>query len=180
MEEIRRLRREGLSISKICELTGRDRGTVRKYLDPAITKPVYKPRSKRQRKLDPHKRYLEERLTEGVWNAVILLRELRERGYTGGYTILKDWLQPRRESALVVAVRRFETAPGQQAQVDWGSVGKLELEDGTQLGLSGFVMTLGCSRAMFAEVFLDEQLPSLLQAHEAGFAALGAAGMACL
>ncbi len=84
MEEIRRLRREGLSISKICELTGRDRGTVRKYLDPAITKPVYKPRSKRQRKLDPHKRYLEERLTEGVWNAVILLRELRERGYTGG------------------------------------------------------------------------------------------------
>lgn len=33
---------------------------------------------------------------------------------------------------------------------------------------------------MFAEVFLDEQLPSLLQAHEAGFAALGAAGMACL
>jgi transposase len=173
MEEIRRLRREGLSISKIAQLTGRDRSTVRKYLDPSIKQPVYRPRPKRPSKLDPHVSYLQERGKEGVWNAAVLLRELRERGYTGGYTILKDWLQPRREAGLAVAVRRFETAPGQQAQVDWGSVGKLELEDGTQLGLSAFVMTLGHSRAMFAEIYLDEQLPSLLAAHEAGFAALG-------
>lgn len=61
---------------------------MRKYLDPAIEKPLYKPRSKRQGKPDPHKSYLEERLKEGVWNAAILLRELRERGYAGGYTII--------------------------------------------------------------------------------------------
>jgi transposase len=47
----------------------------------------------------------------------VLLRELRARGYTGGYTILKDWL-PQRLAAMTVAVRRFETPPGQQAQVD--------------------------------------------------------------
>jgi transposase len=46
-----------------------------------------------------------------------LLRELRKRNYTGGYTILKDWLEPQRESARVVAVRRFKTPPGKQAQV---------------------------------------------------------------
>ena len=38
----------------------------------------------------------------------MLLRELRARGYTGGYTILKDWLHPQRQSAHAVAVRRFE------------------------------------------------------------------------
>ena len=33
-------------------------------------------------------------LSAGVWNAVVLLRELRDRGYTGGYSILKDYLRP--------------------------------------------------------------------------------------
>ena len=48
------------------------------------------------------------------------LRELRERNYSSGYTILKDWLHPQREQAESVAVERFETPPGKQAQVDWG------------------------------------------------------------
>jgi hypothetical protein len=39
---------------------------------------------------------LEERLRAGAWNARVLLRELRERNYAGGYTILMDWLQPQR------------------------------------------------------------------------------------
>jgi hypothetical protein len=34
-----------------------------------------------------------------------LLRELRERSYLGGYTILKDWLQPQREAARVARRR---------------------------------------------------------------------------
>jgi hypothetical protein len=58
----------------------------------------------------------------GVGNAQVLLRELRKRNYTGGYTILKDWLHPERSSARTVAVRRFETPPGKQAQVDWGHI----------------------------------------------------------
>lgn len=55
-----------------------------------------------------------------MWNAIVLLRELRQQGYAGGYTILKAYLQPKREAARAVAVRRFETPPGRQAQVDWG------------------------------------------------------------
>jgi hypothetical protein len=39
----------------------------------------------------------------GVWNACVLLRELRERNYRGGYTILKDWLQPQRKATRTVA-----------------------------------------------------------------------------
>lgn len=71
-------------------------------------------------KLESFKPYLQERLQAGVWNARVLLRELRERRYSGGYTILTDWLRPQRESARMVAARRSETSPGKQAQVDWG------------------------------------------------------------
>ena len=129
MEEISELKREGLSIQAISQLTGFDRKTIRKYLLKPEGRPMYGPRSAPVSKLEPFKPYLKERLQAGVWNAQVLLRELRQRNYSGGYTILTDWLRPQRESARVVAVGRFETPPGKQAQVDWGHLGSL-LESG--------------------------------------------------
>ena len=79
----------------------------------------------------------------------MLLRELRERSYDGGYTILTDWLRPQRQQAETIAVQRFETPPGKQAQVDWGHLGSLS-EDGRERKLWGFTMTLGYSRRMMA------------------------------
>jgi transposase len=70
--------------------------------------------------------YLRQRLLAGVWNASVLLHELRERDYKGGYTILTDWLRPQRKKAETTAVRRFETPPGKQAQVDSGHLGTSE------------------------------------------------------
>ena len=84
----------------------------------------------------------------------------RERNYTGGYTILKDWLHPQRSSARTVAVRRFETPPGKQAQVDWGHLGTLECE-GQERKLWAFTYTMGYSRRMMAEVVLDQKIGSL-------------------
>ncbi len=77
--------------------------------------PEYGPRPAQPSKLDAFKPYLEERLRAGARNARVLLRELCEQNYAGRYTILTDWLRPPRSGARVVAVRRFETAPGKQA-----------------------------------------------------------------
>jgi len=129
---------------------------------------VYQTRPTPASKLEPFKVYLAERLQAGVWNARVLLRELRSREYQGGYTILTDWLRPQRESARVVAVRRFETPPGKQAQVDWGHLGSL-LESGEERMLWGFTMTLGYSRRMMAEAATDQKLGTLLRMHEAAF-----------
>jgi transposase len=98
----------------------------------------------------------------------VLLRELRERSYRGSYTILTDWLRPQRGSARVVAVRRFETPPGKQGQVDWGHLGSIELE-GREHNLWGFTLTLGYSRMMMAEAALDQKLGTLLRMHEEAF-----------
>jgi len=107
-----------------------------------------------------------------VWNARVLLRELRERNYAGGYTILTDWLRPQRSATGVVAVRRFETAPGQQAQVDWGHLGTLEMA-GQEQKLHGFTFTQGYSRRMVAEAALDQKLGTLPRLHEAAFQQIG-------
>ncbi len=164
VREINELRRDGLSIRAISELTGYDRKTIRKYILSPEARPVYGPRPEAASKLEPFKPYLKERLGAGVWNAQVLLRELRERSYAGGYTILTDWLRPQRESSRVVAVRRYETVPGQQAQVDWGHLGSLEGH-----ALWGFTMTLGYSRMLMAQAATDQKLGTLLRMHEAAF-----------
>ena len=123
MDEVGELKRQGLSIRAISRLTGYDRKTIRRYLASPASRPAYGPRPPSQSKLEPFKSYLQERLRAGVWNGRVLLRELRERGYGGCYTVVTDWLRPQRKQAEALAVRRFETPPGKQAQVDWGHLG---------------------------------------------------------
>jgi transposase len=171
VNEITELRRQGLSVTQIGTLTGFDRKTIRKYLDDP-QRPRYGPRPERGSQLEPFTTYLHERLSAGVWNAVVLLAELKARGYEGSYTVLKDYLRPLRREAAAVAVRRFETPPGQQAQLDWGTIGRLETAAASK-ALHVFVLTLGHSRAMFADVTTDTQLQTLLRMHEAAFAELG-------
>ena len=168
MKEIIELKRQGLTITEISALTGCDPKTIRKYLDNPQT-PHYGPRQPRPSLLDPYRPYLRERMAAGVWNAVVLLRELKERGYEGGYTILRQFLQPLRQQARTLAVRRFETPPGQQAQVDWGDLGEITDPEGNVTKINAFVLTLGYSRAMFCDLAPNQQLPALLRMHEAAF-----------
>jgi hypothetical protein len=70
-----------------------------------------------------------------------------------------------------VTQRRFETAPGEQAQVDWGQTTVRLGEVRTVVHI--FVMTLGYSRRGYAEGFCDERMASLLAAHERAFAHFG-------
>jgi transposase len=61
-------------------------------------------------------------LAENVWNAVVILREIQAEGYTGGLTVLRQYIAPKRALRRERATVRFETKPGQQLQSDWGEV----------------------------------------------------------
>ena len=173
VDEIKELKREGLSIRAISRLTGYDRKTINRYLLGPAGKPVYGLRPTPVSKLEPFKPYLRERLQAGVWNGQVLMREIRERNYGGCYSMLTAWLRPQRKEALSVAVRRFETPPGKQAQVDWGHLGSLS-EAGSEHAMWGFTITLGYSRMMMAEAATDQKLGTLLRMHESAFRQWGA------
>jgi transposase len=79
-------------------------------------------REKRGSKLDAYKGRVDQLLSEGVWNAVVILREIRAAGYEGGYSILLEYIQPKRVLRPSQATVRFETEPGKQLQSDWGEV----------------------------------------------------------
>ncbi|WP_218668820.1 IS21 family transposase [Leptospirillum ferriphilum] len=98
----------------------------------------------RNSKLDPYRNRVDARLSEGVWNSRVILREIEALGYSGGYSILSDYLRPKGGLRPGRATVRFETEPGEQLQNDWGelwvSVGGIR----TKVYVS--VNTLGSSR----------------------------------
>ena len=133
---------------------GVSRNTVRRYLrDEAAAR--YKPRPPRPTKLDPFKDYITERLAAAAPERIpasVLLRELRERGYAGGYTMLKLFVASLRPKQAAEPVIRFETEPGEQMQVDWAVIRR----GGNRLSV--FVATLGWSRAAYVEFVTDERV----------------------
>lgn len=101
-------------------------------------------RKKSGGKLDPHKPTIDRLLAEGVWNAKVIWREIQAEGYTGRYTLLRDYIQPKRALRPGRATVRFETEPGQQLQSDWGEV--LTQLAGAAVKVHFIVNELGYSR----------------------------------
>ena len=113
------LHRQGLTVSAIARQLGMDRKTIRRYIARGLEPPTYGPRPPQQRSTDRFLPYLRERLAAypGL-TAVRLWRELRERGYAGGYTAVKRTVREIRPEPVKPFEVRFETPPGAQAQVD--------------------------------------------------------------
>ena len=88
------LHRQGLSPTAIARQLGIDRKTVRKYIARGMDPPNYRAQPRRPRRTDDFLPYLRERLAAYPdLSAVRLLRELRERGFGGGYTAVKRAVQ---------------------------------------------------------------------------------------
>ena len=69
-------------------------------------------------KLEPYKPKIDDLLSKDVWNAQVILREIQADGNAGGYTILRQYIQPNRVLRPSPATVRFETPPGRQLQSD--------------------------------------------------------------
>jgi len=178
VKQILELHAQGQSERAIARRLGLARNTVHKYLlAPGV--PKAKPRSKRPSKLDPYAPFLQERLRDGVENAVVLLRELRARGYTGSYSILKDYLHPYRATRPSAATMRYETEPGEQAQVDFG-VFRYELPSGGTRPIWAFALVLSWSRALYVEFIQRADVSSFLRCHLHAFEHLGGVPRRCL
>lgn len=171
--DILTLYRRGLSISEIARRTGYTRKTVRKYVQAKAKQgPTYKRRPKRPSILDPYKPYLYKRMAEGVFNCTKLLDEIRSQGYPARKTILKEFVKPYRDEKKELATVRFETKPGEQAQVDWAHFGKI-FQEGRWHKLYAFVMTLGYSRAIYLEFTTSQDTEHFLQCQMNAFRYFG-------
>jgi transposase len=169
------LHQQGLTVSAIAERTGRDRKTVRKYIRRGLKVPTYKARGPRPTVVTPFAEYLRERVA--AWPQLTgarLLREIRERGYRGGKTALNDFVRTIRPAAAPVFEVRFETAAGEQAQVDFAEF-KVVFDDepGRTHRVWLFAMVLGHSRMLWAQYVLHQDLGTVLRCHMEAFERFG-------
>src|SRR5919112_5062793 len=146
------LHRQGLSVSAIARQLGLDRKTVRKHMRRGLVAPAYGPRAPRVRVITPYLGYLRDRLAAyPELSGRRLWRELKERGYSGGYTMVTDALREIRPKATTPFEVRFETPPGEQAQVDFAQFQVVFADErGATRVVWLFSLVLGYSRLIWA------------------------------
>ncbi len=134
---------DGKPIRTIARELGHSRNTVRKYLRGT---PAPMTHRRRGSALDPYKEQIVAWVRDDhLYNCQTMLERLRAQGYRGQVTILKDFVRPlRRGKAGQAPVRRYETTPGEQVQVDWGEF--VYERDGVVHKVYGFAAVLGYSR----------------------------------
>jgi transposase len=168
----------GEGAKRIARELGVDRKTVKRWLKLGSWQPRQVQR--RVRQLDRFTEFLERRAAEVGYNGAVLYRELQGLGFTGGYVQVQRYLRPQREQRKwsELATVRFETGPGEQAQVDYG---QLWVWVGAQLAkVHLFVFTLGYSRRLYAHAYQHERLTTLLDGHERAFRWFGGVTLTCL
>jgi transposase len=123
--------------------------------------------------LAPYKDFIVQALEQHPrLRATRLYEMVKSRGYLGGVAQLRRFVRVVRPASQAEAYLRLSTMPGEQAQVDWGSFGKLQVGS-AQRTLSCFVLVLSWSRAIYARFMLDQTLESFLRGHVLAFEALG-------
>ena len=155
---IMELHRQGLSLTAIGRQLGIDRKTVRRYIALGLEPPTYGPRAPRPRATDAFLPYLRDRLAAypGL-TAVRLCRELRQQGFAGSYTGVKRAVQELRPDPVQPFEVRFETPPGDQAQVDFA---QFQVAFADEPGVTRIVwlfsLVLGYSRLLWARFVLHQ------------------------
>jgi transposase len=163
--EIHRLHKEGLSARQIAGQLKLGRRTVRQWLKrKQFAQRAPGPRAS---KLDPWKGEIVRLLNLHPYSAQQIFQQLQSRGYEGSYSILKRFVRqvrPKPTNAFLT----LQFAPGECAQVDWGSAGLMQVGS-TRRRVSFFVMVLCYSRRLYVEFTLSEKLEHWLACHQSAF-----------
>jgi transposase len=160
---------KGLTATQIARELGLDDRTVRLRINAK----QYLPRKSvpRSSKLDPFKDTVVHMVESYPYSAQQILQRLREEGFDGGYTAVKKFVRkvrPKREKAFL----KLAFAPGECAQVDWGSYGSVRVGE-TMRRLSFFVMVLCYSRQIYVEFTVSQTMEHFLACHQNAFIAFG-------
>lgn len=130
--------------------------------------------------LDPYIDFIRQTLEKHPrLRATRIHRMLVDRGYPGSarqvrHRIRQLGLRPQPKAYL-----RLEMARGEQAQVDWAHIGKLEVGR-TRRAVYAFVMVLSWSRAVFVDFSFDMTSAAVVRGHVRAFQAFGGVPRQCL
>jgi transposase len=134
----------------------------------------YQPRKSapRKSKLDPFKNDIVRMLEKHPYTAAQIYQQISRDGFDGGLTIVEDYVRKVRPPKTK-AYLKLVFAPGECAQVDWGSYGTVQVGSTTRR-LSFFVMVLCHSRMMYVQFTVLQTMEHFLGCHQNAFQSFGA------
>lgn len=166
------------SIRAISILVGVDRKTVKRIINRkqvALEKRLPIRTSQLDIFKDEIKNFLQK---DPSMAASTMLHRLRDHGFNGGITILRDYVKTLKLKSPKIreAFLRLEFAPGECAQVDWGEFGD---PFRTGIKVHCFVMVLCYSRMTYIEFTRSERFEDFIRCHENAFKYFGGAPKEC-
>jgi transposase len=169
---------EKKSIRAISILVSVDRKTVKRIINRKLVA-LEKRLPIRTSQLDQHKEEIKNFLhKDPTMAASTMLHRLRDHGFNGGITILRDYVKILKSKSPKIreAFLRLEFAPGECAQVDWGEFGD---PFGTGVKIHCFVMVMCYSRMTYIEFTRSERFEDFIRCHENAFKYFGGAPKEC-
>jgi len=156
-------------VGTIASQLGIHHGVVDRVLSQAGLPKVE--RSPRSSIIDPYLPFIIETLSEfPTLTAARLYEMAKQRGYPGGPSQFRQRISQLRVRKQPEAYLRLKTLPGEQAQVDWGHFGHIQVGKAKR-PLMAFVMVLSWSRQIFLRFYLNAQMENFLRGHVAAFEA---------
>ncbi|MGE5686885.1 MAG: IS21 family transposase [Gemmatimonadota bacterium] len=180
--EIVRRWRAGASIRRIAREMGLARNTVGLALRRVEARRAGDGSGLERRPclLDPYEPVIGELLARYPdLNAVRLLEELRQRGFTGGYTVVRLRLRALRPRSSPTPVLRFETAPAAQAQMDYSAY-DIDFTGEGRRRIYAFSYVLGHSRRQYLRFVEAQDFATTVREHVRAFEHLGGVAATCL
>jgi len=171
--DIKNLKLKGLTNTAIAEQLGISRKTVYNYLKNNKP-PKYIRKLKKDSKLKNYIEYLKSRLEKYNLTSWKLFEEIQNQGYEGGYGIVNNFVKKYKKNLRKKAYIRFETLPGEQAQVDWGYMGQIyDTQLKKTIKVYCFVIVLGYSRVVYVDFFANMKTQNFLIGHNNAFKYFG-------
>jgi transposase len=174
----------GLSQRAIARQLGLARQTVARVLaqvqqQRAASVPL--PRRRQRRSLiDDYEPILKELLARYPnLTGTRAVQELQARGFPGQYTVVRQRLRLLRSKPAPAPVLRFETGPGDQAQMDYG-VYDVDFTRAGRRRVYLFSYLLSYSRRAYLRFVEAMDLPTTLREHVQAFHHLGGLARVCL
>ncbi len=163
--DILRLNDLGISHRKIANRLGIHRNTVKKHIEQPDRIGKYHRKKPYKSKLDAFESTIQHFLDDDPdYQATWIYEQLQRLGFDGSYEIVKRKVKTLKQEKHKKAYIRFETAPGCQAQVDFGTF-KVQTIQGQTKTYYLFAMILGYSRKLYAELIEHCDMPSFLDCH---------------
>lgn len=168
---IKTLFQKGYNKSEIARMLNIDRKTVRKVLKELDEKGVVE-RKNRESILDPFKEFINIQVAKDLSAKRIFQDMEKDLGYEGSYDTVKRYVAQIKKlppKAYMV----LTSLPGEEAQVDFGYIGTINLKNGKRKKAWVFIMELSYSRYMYVQIVFDQSVVTFLDCHKKAFRYFG-------